>query len=62
MPGGKVKIGFPQMEWIIIVWYFRIALDEDLDLDIPTDMTSIKEYNATLGHKVTYMIIEYVHI
>ena len=58
----KLRIGSPQMEWITIVCYFRIALDEDLDLDIPTDMTSIKEYNATLGHKVTYMIIEYLHI
>lgn len=33
---------------------YRIALDEDLDLDIPTDMTSIKEYNATLGHKICH--------
>ena len=31
---------------------FRIALDEELDLNIPDDMTSTSQYNATLGHKV----------
>jgi len=38
----------------IAAFNYRIALDEELDLNIPDDMTLTSQYNATLGHKVCH--------
>ena len=37
--------------------FFRLLLNDDWDLDIPSDMTTTEAYRATLAHKVGILIV-----